>query len=198
MGRLGCTAMEEIQVKPLSLQQRMNALSLSSKGEEARQVADRVLLGKMITTRVFSRKYLVHIINNVWRTRDKVQVERLNGFLFKFFFPSKEDRDTIFGRRPWSFNGAHLNLKIWDLNIPFEKVSFDNSTFFLQIHGLPPSLLHEETARLIGFEVGSLHESSISRKSVVHQRYLRLRVDIPLDDAIPAGFVQQNGNGEEY
>lgn len=97
--------------------------------------------------------------------------------MFKFLFASKDDRDRIFGRQPWSFNGAHLNLKLWDPNLQFERVSFDTSTFFIQIHGLPPNLLHADNARLIGSEVGYVHEDSISRKIVVNQRYLRLRVD---------------------
>lgn len=186
------------QLRLSSLQQRMNALSLSSRGEGARQIEDKVLLGKMQSTRLFSRRDLVHIINNAWRTKDRVKVERLNDSMFKFCFSTKEDRDRIYSRRPWSFNGAHLNLKLWNPDLHFERVSFDKSTFFLQIHGLPPNLLNEDNARVIGSEVGVVHEDSISKKSVVNQRYLRFRVDIPVNEAIPAGFVQRTGEGEEY
>lgn len=188
----------QMQLRSFSLQQRMNALSLNPKGEGASQIEDKVLLGKMISTRIFNRRDLVQIINKVWRTTDRVKVERLNDYLFKFCFTTKEDRDRIFERRPWSFNGAHMNLKLWNPDLHFERVLFDNSSFFIQIHGLPPKLLHEDNARLIGSEIGFLHEDTISRKTVVNHRYLRFRVDIPINEAIPAGFVQQTEEGEEY
>lgn len=190
--------MDRLQIRPVSLQQRMNALSLSSNDDGTSQLEDKVLLGRMVSTRTFSRKDLVHIINSVWRTESKVKVERLNEYLFKFWFGSKEDRDKIFDRRPWSFNRAHLNLKLWDPNVPFERVDFSMSTFFLQVHGLPPKWLNADNARMIGSEIGHVHENTISRKTVVNQRFLRFRVDIPIIEALQAGFVQKVDNVEEY
>lgn len=152
----------------------------------------------MTSTRLFNRLELVQIINNVWQTKDKVKVERLNESLFKFCFTTKEDRDRIYSKRLWSFNGAHLNLKLWNPNLHFERVSFERSTFFLQIHGLPPNLLNKDNARLIGFKVRIVHEDIISRKLVINQCYLRFRVNIPLNEAILTGFVQWISKREEY
>lgn len=104
----------------------------------------------------------------------------------------------IFERRPWSFNGVHMNLKHWNPNIHFQRVKFDTSTFHLQIHGLPLSLLNEKNARLIGSKVRLVHEESISPRLMVWQRYLQLKVDIPIDDPIPTRFIQKYKNGEEY
>lgn len=81
-----------------TLQQRMNSLSLTTKDTGGAQVTDCVLLGKIISVRLFRKKDLVQIINNIWRTKDRVHVERLTDFLFKFCFSMKEDRDMIFER----------------------------------------------------------------------------------------------------
>lgn len=62
---------------------------------------------------------------------NKVQVEHLSNFLFKFYFSKKEDNDIIYARLPWSFNGSQVNLNLWNLNIHFLYVNFDTLTFHL-------------------------------------------------------------------
>lgn len=146
--------MEPEHGRSKSLQERLNSLSLTSRSTGGNKIADHVLLGKMIAARPFKRKYLVQIINSVWKTRDRVQAERLTDFIFKFCFTTKEDRDSIYSQRPWSFNGSHMNFKLWNPEVHFHQVKFDTSTFHLQVHGLPPSLLNEDNACMIGSEIG--------------------------------------------
>lgn len=55
-----------------------------------------------------------------------------------------------------------MNLKLWDPSMHYQNVKFDTSTFYIQIHGLPPNLLNEDNARLIGSEVGIVHDASIT------------------------------------
>lgn len=76
---------------------------------------------------------------------------------FKFLFGSKADRDLIFNGRPWSLNGAHLIIKGWTPDIALERISFDWSTFMLQVHGLPPVCLHEGMVKMVGNKVERPH-----------------------------------------
>lgn len=62
LGGLKLCTMDRLQTRSVSLQQRMNALSLSTKDECISQLENKVLLGKMVSTRIFSRKDLAHII----------------------------------------------------------------------------------------------------------------------------------------
>lgn len=63
--------------------------------------------------------------------------------MFKIIFGSKDDKDHIFKNRPWSLDGAHLILKPWPDNQVLQDISFDDTTLWLQIHGLPPANLHK-------------------------------------------------------
>lgn len=76
-------------------------------------------------------------------------------------------------------------------------MSFDTSTFFIQVHGLPPAMLHKENAIKIGNQLGLLHMDSIHNKTMVSHRYLHFRVDLKVDDPIPAGYFLDRPSGEE-
>ena len=78
-----------------------------------------------------------------------------------------------------------------------QEISFDHTTFWFQFHGLPPTFLHKDSARNIGNLVGVVEEISINNKTVVAQHFLRVRIDIPVANPIPAGFFQNRGNGKE-
>lgn len=118
--------------------------------------------------------------------------------IYKFTFNSKSDRDRDFNRRPWSFDGSHLILKEWDPEVRFTEINFDTSTFHIQVHGLPPKMLNAENARLISNKVGKVHEPSISKRTVVNHRYLRFRVDIQINEPLPAGFFQNRAQGDPF
>lgn len=72
---------------------------------------DRVLLGKIITTRTFKRFTITEIVQKTWKTKLKINIEKIEDNIFKFTFGNKEDKDRIYKGRPWSLNGAHLILK---------------------------------------------------------------------------------------
>lgn len=121
--------MDSVRSKAGSLQQRLASLSSTSKDARGTQVRDCISPRKMVLVRPFKRKDLIQLINTVWKIKERVMVERLSDVLFKFCFSTKEDRDTIFDKRPWAFSGAHLNLKMWDLDIHFQNVNFDTFDF---------------------------------------------------------------------
>lgn len=66
-------------------------------------------------------------------------------------------------------------LKEWPSDKSLCEISFETSTFFMQIHGLPPAFLHEKSARMIGIIMGYIHPNSVNRRCVVANRYLHFR-----------------------
>lgn len=77
------------------------------------------------------------------------------------------------------------------------EIAFDTTTLWLQIHGLPPAIIHEGTAEKIGSRVGFLHPETVNRRSVVAHRYLRVRVDIPINNPILAGYFYERVKNDE-
>lgn len=117
--------------------------------------------------------------------------------MFKFYFGNKKDRDGIFHGRSWSLNGALLILKEWSEEEATGSIQFDTTTFHVQIHGLPPKYLHQNSTEKISNQIDILHQESIIKRCVVGHRFICIRVDIDTEAPIPAGFFQDKPNGEE-
>lgn len=50
---------------------------------------------------------------------------------------------------------------------------------------------------MIGRSMGTLHEETLGRKFVVANSYLRFKVDLFVESPIPAGFFQEQPDGDE-
>lgn len=88
-------------------------------------------------------------------------------------------------------------LKEWDANKAIKEISFNLSTFTAQIHGLPPVFLHDDTALKIGERMGGVHRGTINKRSVMHNSYLRFRIDIDVRKSLPVSFFQERKDGYE-
>lgn len=162
----------------IPLHKSLKSLSLQPRSNSEELVNQRVLVGKLLTSRSFRHYTITEIALKTWTLKGKLHIEKLEENLCKFSFDSLEDKEKIFKGRPWSFNGAHLTLKEWSEALALSKISFQFSTFTVQIHGLPPLYLHEDTALLIGNHLGKVQREYVDRISVVAQRFLRFKVDI--------------------
>lgn len=180
----------------MSLQESLSNLLLNPFEEAAN--TKKLLIGKIISSRNFRRYTISEITQKAWKLGKQLQIEKIKENIFKFVFSQKKDRDLIYRNRPWSLNGSLLVLKEWPLDRSIESITFDSVTFFTQIHGLPPLFLHEETATMIGNQIGILHLDSIHYRCVVAQRYLRIRVDIAVNEAISAGFFRNINDGKTH
>lgn len=183
---------------PLPLQKIFKSLALATKDEKDEEPAEKVLLGKLVSSRVFSKFTVARIASTVWRNCARLKVEKIGDKVFKFMFNSKGDRDRVFSKRPWSFNGSHLILKLWEAERPIIEIDFNTSTLILQIHDLPLNMLKKENALLISNKVGLVHESNINIRIVVKNRFLKVRLDIPINTPLPTNFFHNREKGEPF
>lgn len=165
------------------------------KGES---VMENLLIGNVLNSQNFRRYTIMEIIQKTWQLSSRVKIEKVDDNVLKFCFGNKKDKDGIFHGRPWSLNGALLILKEWSEEEAIGNVRFDTTTSHIQIHGLPPKFLHQDSAVKIGNQIGTLHQESINKKCMVGHIYIRIRVDIEAEAPIPAGFFQNKPNREEF
>lgn len=188
--------MERQQLKTMELQQSLRELKLKPKQDGEGAEPYKVLARKIMGTRVFRRFTITEIVNKIWRTRNQFKVEKVDENTFKFVFSSKGDRDHIYKNRLWFLDGAHLILKPWPENKILKDLCFGSTTLWMQIHGLPPEVIHEGTTERIGSHVGTVHLDTINKRCIVAYSYLRVRVDIPVKDTIPADFFYAREDDE--
>lgn len=180
--------MENIYQKLLSLNDSLRRLNLESGEEKGATSSDNILIRKVMATKVYRRFTIAKIVTKIWRFRRPVKVDKLEDNIFKFQFVSKANRDHFYQIRPRSLDGANLILKLWPYNKVLKEIPFDTTTLWLQIHGLPPAIIHKGTAKKIKSRVSLLHMETMNRRCVVAHRFLQVHVDISLKNPIPTIF----------
>ncbi|KAF3443799.1 hypothetical protein FNV43_RR13489 [Rhamnella rubrinervis] len=95
----------------LNLRDALSALTLELKETEAVRITEKVLVGKLLSTRIFKRFTLLDIIKQFWRLKGKVQIEKVSDNIFKFSFIDKSKRDNVFERRPYMIDHVTSRCK---------------------------------------------------------------------------------------
>lgn len=149
-GTQGSSYMGQKQDRAILIQEALSNLSLQPKSTTGETTTDRVLVGKIITTRLFRRFTLSEIVQKTWRLKARVQINKLSDNVFKFIFGNRAYKEFVFKSRPRSINGAILVLKKWSEDRVFSDISFELTMFFVQIHGLPLSSSMKERWKALG------------------------------------------------
>ncbi|KAF3449950.1 hypothetical protein FNV43_RR06029 [Rhamnella rubrinervis] len=190
--------MDPQQPRAVQLQLSFQGLSLTDREEEASEITRKVLMGKLLSTRSFRRFKLADFIPKIWNLQGKVRIENVLDNVFKFSFSEYKDKEAIFNRRPWSFNGAHMIMKEWSPDLQLKEIDFSTSIFQVQIHELPPKLFHLENAVKIEGLLGKVYKESIHKRALVGGKYIRLKVEISIGQPITAGFFQHRDDREDF
>ena len=110
--------------------------------------------------------------------------------LFQFKFKMESQLMWAGHNGPWSFEGHILLLKQWELGMTARTVTFQSIPFWVQIWGLPFDFINKEAAMDIGDGLGRVVEVDTKLFSTEQARFLRVRVEIPLNKPIRRrGFV---------
>ena len=148
-----------------------------------------MLIGKIFFHRNFYAQVILEIVLKAWRPSRPVQVKKVERNIFMFTFENEADLTLAFNRRPWTIRGAHLNLKMWNLELSWKEIGFSLSAFWVQVHGLPPSWFNKEYVELIGGKVGRVLEVDlIAKPRILWQRFVCCRINIDITTLLWLGM----------
>lgn len=117
----------------------------------------------------------------------------LNTFLVSFSL--RKDKTRVQANSPMSVKGSHVILKEWDPNTPFEKVTFNESPFWIQVHSLPPNCINLKNAEAMGNLIGRFLASDFDDKPQKKwKKFLRIKVAINVHHRLPTGFFHEAGH----
>nr|POF24468.1 uncharacterized protein CFP56_10684 [Quercus suber] len=97
---------------------------------------------------------------------------------------------------PWSFNNQLLLLRRWERGMTANSVNFTHLPIWVQVWGLPFDLFSEEVGNDIGKGLGRVVEVDTKAIASDQARFLRVRVEIPLDKPIRRGSKVQGPEGD--
>uniref|UniRef100_A0A2N9EZP9 Reverse transcriptase domain-containing protein n=1 Tax=Fagus sylvatica TaxID=28930 RepID=A0A2N9EZP9_FAGSY len=117
-----------------------------------------MLIGKLISNRNFHAPVILEIVSKAWNPSRLIHVRKVDRNIFMFSFEHEADLSLAYKRRPWTIRGAHLNLKMWNPELSWQEIDFSRSSFWVPIHGLPPSWYCKEYIEKIGGVAGQVLE----------------------------------------
>uniref|UniRef100_A0A803PEY4 DUF4283 domain-containing protein n=1 Tax=Cannabis sativa TaxID=3483 RepID=A0A803PEY4_CANSA len=109
-----------------------------------------------------------------------------------------EDKEEVLKRRPWILAGQLLNIREWPLDGNWYGVPMNKAVFWVEIHGLPTPYLAFQNSSVIGAKVGEfLASDGVDNRTIARRGFLKLKVDIHLDQRLPAGFYLSISRGRK-
>ncbi|MBA0799939.1 hypothetical protein Gohar_010417 [Gossypium harknessii] len=97
-------------------------------------------------------------------------------YLFKFFY--KMDIERVINEALWTFNNHLLIMHRLEENKDLMQMSLIFSSFWVQVHDLPPRFFSENVMKQLGNFIGRFLEYDMKQLSRGMKNYLRVRVQL--------------------
>lgn len=174
------------------IENRWRKLSLSdTEGRKVdlskeRKQTESVLAAKFLMRRVVNIEAVARTFQPIWHTRRNFEVTSTGDNLVLIAFELKVDVEKVLQGEPWTFDWHLVVLQRYDGITPVANLSFDKTSFWVQIHNLPFSLLTVEAALSIGETIGTVMKSRDS-KEMRGGNFMRVRVAIDIKKPLCRG-----------
>ncbi|KAI9116883.1 hypothetical protein K1719_012249 [Acacia pycnantha] len=174
----------------------MEELQISSPLTWKEAEVGRILIGKVLSSRTYTRSTMEVILQKAWNMSSGFDVIEVTGNAFMFKFASEEERTRILRGRPWSINGSLLNLLARSNYKPYGEYDFSRCPVWIQLHNVPLEALCLDNAIKIGGHVGEVMMAEDPQYNGKFLRsFLRVRVVLDLRHPTACGFWLPNPDG---
>ncbi|XP_050259710.1 uncharacterized protein LOC126704737 [Quercus robur] len=154
------------------------------------------LVGRFHTTKNINFRAAKNLLRTVWKMGKDMTITEVGDGLFQFKFAMESQLKWVLNNGPWSFENHILLLRRWEKGMTAFSVSFETLPIWVQVWGLPFDLINEEAGRDIGRGVGRVIEVDCKAMAADQAKFLRIRVDMPLDKPIRRGAPVLSPEGD--
>lgn len=148
------------------------------------------LVGKLVADKVVNVVAVKAVINRAWNLKQNVSISCLAPNTFLFGFSNSQDRGRVLNTGPWSISGFHLVVTVWPPSLVLEEIDFSLSSFWVQVHGLPPDRMSHENVLKIGALNGTLSVmDSPPVGPISWRKFVRFKVEFNVWNPLKTGFV---------
>nr|XP_023885756.1 uncharacterized protein LOC111997857 [Quercus suber] len=127
---------------------------------------------------------------------DDMKVVEVEDGLLQFKFSMESQLNWVWNNGPWCFDNQILALRRWEKGMTVRTVNFTHLPMWVQVWGLPFDLTIEEDGHDIGQGLGRVIKVDCKGIKTDQARFLRIRVEVPLDRPLQRGgpIVSPEGN----
>ncbi|XP_075640421.1 uncharacterized protein LOC142612190 [Castanea sativa] len=139
-----------------------------------------VLVGKFYTKRRVSQESVARVMKAAWRIDKNFKVSDMGDNKVFIRFEDAKDLDRVLLLSPWSFDKYLVVLHKLGAGDTVNKLKFNRSSFWVQIHKLPTMNQTREAGLRIGGILGDVEKVDVDENGFCLGSYLRLRVSLDI------------------
>ncbi|KAF3969630.1 hypothetical protein CMV_006590 [Castanea mollissima] len=117
------------------------------------------------------------LLQNWLMSRNDFKIREADDHILLFVFDFENDAERILAMEPWVFDKHLVLFQRYDFTIPTRNLRFTTTKFWVQMHGLPLTMLDLETTIEIGETIGSVSQAEHD-KEMVGGTFLRVKVEV--------------------
>ncbi|XP_030962834.1 uncharacterized protein LOC115984080 isoform X2 [Quercus lobata] len=156
------------------------------------------LLGRFHTTELINFRAAENHLRSAWKMEgNDLTITDVGDGLFRFKFSMECQLKWVINNGPWSFDNHILLLRRWEKGMTVFSVNFQTVPMWVQVWGLPFDLINKEAGIDIGQRIGRVIEVDCKAIASGEARFLRVRVDVPLDKPIRGGAPVLSPEGDK-
>ncbi|XP_075643286.1 uncharacterized protein LOC142614620 isoform X1 [Castanea sativa] len=156
------------------------------------------LLGRFHTTKPINFRAAENHLRSAWKMEgNDLKITDVGDGLFRFKFSTESQLKWVINNGPWSFDNHILLLRRWEKGMTASSVNFQTVPMWVQVWGLPFDLIYKEAGIDIGQRIGRVIEVDCEAIAFGEARFLRVRVDVPLDKPIRGGAPVHSPEGDK-
>ncbi|KAK2655326.1 hypothetical protein Ddye_008378 [Dipteronia dyeriana] len=111
------------------------------------------LVGKVLSGKKVNRDVFNGLIEQLWSSIGKVEIELVGDNIFMFYFRKLEDQNRIWQRGPWHFDNSLIILEKPDGLGDISKLKFNQVGLWVQIHNIPIMCMNRRTAKWLAVQI---------------------------------------------
>ena len=156
------------------------------------------LFGRLIADRHQNMRAFKSTLRSVWKMGSDFRIVDVGKNIFQFKFSSSYQLEWVERNGPWNFDNNLLLLCRWRKGLSIANILFTHSPLWIQVWGLPFESKIEEVGKDLGSKLGKYIDSDRRFWLSKQAKFMRIRVDIPIDKPLQRGGSIVNSDGDKF
>lgn len=154
------------------------------------------LFGCLLTNRQQNQRALKNTLKTTWNMGLDLRIVEVENNILQFNFGSLCQLEWVERSGSWNFDNNLLILCQWRKGLTTSNISFTRAPFWVQVWGLPFEYMFEDAGKDIGSRLGKVLEVDKRSLQVEQAKFMRIRVEIPIDKPLRRGGNITNTKGK--
>ena len=155
------------------------------------------LAAKFLTRRVLNVESVARTFKPLWRTNQGFSIRDMNDNKLVFIFEDEADRERVMLGQPWAYDKSLVVFQRIEDEEAIEEVTFTETFFWVQLHGIPVRRMNEEVARILGSSLGRIAQVTGGTTAANGGQAMCIRVSIDITKPLCRGRMAMLEKGRE-